>query len=268
MRNEIINIVQLPIIEEQLLTIKKEIEGRVETALSLECNVDTVKTVKEERAKLNKELKDWDDRRKQVKEAIMLPYNQFDERYKKCISEIYKNSDVALKSKIDGVECAIKDEKMTELKDYFDEYARAKDINFVTFEMAGINITLSASLKALKEQAKAFIDSVESDIKLIGTQENKEEIMVEYRKNFNVASAITTVKERHLAVEELKILDEQLNKKQEEKAKAVEKVEELAPPIVEEEILTVKFAVKGTVTQLKALKEFLKNNNYIYENLK
>lgn len=60
-------------------------------------------------------------------------------------------------------------------------------IDFVTFEQANIGITLSASLKSLKEQAKNFADRISDDLMLIQTQENKAEILVEYKNTLNVS---------------------------------------------------------------------------------
>ena len=75
---------------------------------------------------------------------------------------------------------------------YFEEYAQSKNIDFVKFGDANINVTLTASLKSLKDQAKKFIDKVVDDIALINTQENDAEIMFEYKRTFNVSQAITT----------------------------------------------------------------------------
>ena len=72
----------------------------------------------------------------------------------------------------------------------------------MTFQDARINITLSASVKALKDQAKDFIDRVASDLLLIDTQEHKAEILVEYKKTLNASQAITTVSNRHKEIEQ------------------------------------------------------------------
>ena len=64
MNNELIVVKQLPVIQEQLQQAKKAVSARVEAACSLVCNEDTVKSVKEERAKLNKEFKLWEEKRK------------------------------------------------------------------------------------------------------------------------------------------------------------------------------------------------------------
>lgn len=274
MNNEIIVVKQLPIIQEQLQQIKADVTTRVENAMSLVCTEDTVSAVKEERANLNKEFKLWEEKRKEVKKAVLTPYEQFEEVYKDCIFDIFKKADADLKGKIDSVEKELKEEKATKVRAYFTEYLASKNIAMpLTFECANINVTLSASLKSLKEQAKTFIDRVCDDLTLIETQEYKDEIYHEYNSAYflNVSGAITAVINRHKAIEEAKAREEERRAKAEAEQKAAEKVVEiLTPPTVEpidekEPILTVNFKVRGTRTQLRALKEYLKANNYDFE---
>ena len=277
MDKEIIAVKQLPIIVEQLHEVKAEVTTKVEQALSLVCTEDTVKDVKKVRSELNKELKDYEERRKAVKTAIMKPYNDFEEIYKDCISDTYKKADTELKGKIDSVENELKEQKKAEVKGYFDEYLTATGINFVTFEKANINVTLSASMKSLKEQAKAFIDKIADDLALIDTQEHKDEILYEYKQSLNVSNAITTVANRYKAIEEAKAREEERKAREQAEAEAAAKVESvveavapptvepIAPPVEEEKTYTLKFTVRGTMPQLKALKEFLNNGGYDYE---
>ena len=270
-KNELILVEQIPVIKQYLNEVKTDITKRVENALSLVCTEDTVKTVKEERAALNKELKFWEEKRKEVKKAVLSPYEQFEAVYKDCISDIFKKADVELKAKIDNVENELKEQKTTEVMRYFYEYVDSKGVggDFLSFDRANINITLSASMKSLKEQAKAFIDRICDDLNLIRTQEHKDEIFYEYKQSLNVSGAITTVVNRYKAIEEAKAKAEEQKAKAEAEQKAVEKVETvietLTPPVEEEKILTLKFTVRGTMPQLKALKEFLNNGGYDYE---
>lgn len=277
MENNIIQVKQLPIIVEQLHEVKAEVTAKVEQALSLVCTEDTVKDVKKVRSELNKELKDYEERRKAVKKAIMTPYEQFETVYKDCISDTYKKADTELKGKIDNVENELKEQKKAEVKGYFDEYLIAKGIDFVTFENANINVTLSASMKSLKEQAKAFIDKIVDDLTLIDTQEHKDEILYEYKQTLNVSNAITTVANRYKAIEAAKAREEERKAREQATAESAAKVEEvvkseapptvepIAPPVEEEKTYTLKFTVRGTMPQLKALKEFLNNGEYDYE---
>lgn len=269
---ELIVVKQLPIIQEQLKQLSEEIDKKVENAKSLVCTEETVKEVKQVRADLNKEFKDLENQRKLVKEQVLALYMQFEEVYKQYVSDKYKGADVELKNKVDTIENELKVKKEQDIKEYFEEYKTANNIDFITYGQARINVTLTASMKSLKEQAKAFIDKTVDDLNLIDTQEHKAEILVEYKQTLNVGQAITTVTNRFKAIEEEKRKQEELIKKIEEQPiatipKEETKIEVLEQPVVEkqDDILTLKFTVRGTRTKLKALKEFLENGGYDYE---
>lgn len=277
MDNEIIKVTQLPIIVEQLHEVKAEVTAKVEQALSLICTEDTVKDVKKVRSELSKELKDYEERRKAVKKAIMTPYEQFEAVYKDCISDTYKKADAELRGKIDSVENELKEQKRKEVFYYFEELCEANSLDFITFENANINVTLSASMKSLKDQAKNFVFKVIDDLALINTQEHKDEILYEYKASLNVSNAITTVANRYKAIEEAKAREEERKAREQAEAEATAKVESvveavapptvepIAPPVEEEKTYTLKFIVRGTMPKLKALKEFLNNGGYDYE---
>ncbi len=291
---DLIVVKQLPQIEEHLKELSLEVEQKVENAKSLVCTEENVTTIKQIRASLNKEFKEVENQRKIVKEQILAPYMQFEEIYKMYISDKYKSADNDLKAKIDSTENELKNIKEQEIKDYFEEYKKANNIDFVTYSQARINVTLSASRKSLKEQAKQFIDKIVDDLKLIDTQEHKTEILVEYKQSLNVSQAITSVTNRFKAIEEEKKRQEELKRKQLEEdqrsadesiraqkeatrqelenfiPKTEERVEEtiLQAPVIEkkqEEILTLRFTVRGTRTKLKELKQFLESGGYDYE---
>ena len=113
-------------------------------------------------------------------------------------------------------------------------------------------------------------------MKLIGTQECKDEILVEYKQNLNVSKSIQDVANRH------RLLEEEKKRKEELKEKLVQKMSEEAdivikednqPQVLEapkveekqEEILILKFTVRGTRMKLKELKKFLEDGGYDYE---
>lgn len=273
---ELIIVRQLPEIEEHLKGLSEEIEQKVENAKSLVCTEENVKVIKQIRADLNKEFKEVENQRKTVKEQILAPYMKFEEIYKTYIADKYKSADIDLKQKIDNTENELKKQKEQEIRDYFEEYRIANDIDFVTFEQANINVTLTASKKALKEQVKKFIDEIVDDLKLIETQECKEEIVVEYKQSLNVSKAIQEVANRH------KLLEEEKKRKEELKEKLVQQMSEEADRVIkednqsqvleapkvekkDEEILTLKFTVRGTRAKLKELKKFLEDGGYDYE---
>nr|DAR72059.1 MAG TPA: Protein of unknown function (DUF1351) [Caudoviricetes sp.] len=282
MIENLIVIKQLPQIEEHLKDLSSEIDVKVKNAKKLVCTEESVKTVKQIRANLTKDFKVLEEQRKTVKEQILAPYMQFEEVYKTYVSNKYKEADIDLKQKIDSTENELKKQKEQEIKEYFEEYKTANNIDFVDFKQANINVTLTASKKNLKEQAKTFIDEIVDDLKLIETQEGKEEILVEYKRNLNVSKSIQEVANRHKLLEEEKKRQEELKNKQLEEAQrqadmSIKKQEVatknaldnfvIEPPkvIEQEEILTLKFKVRGTRGKLRELKRFLEDGGYDYE---
>lgn len=274
----IIEVKQLPIIVEQLQEVKAEVTAKVEQALSLVCTEDTVKDVKKVRSELNKELKDYEERRKAVKKAIMTPYEQFEAVYKDCISDTYKKADTELKGKIDSVENELKEQKRKEVWYYFEELCEANSLDFITFENANINVTLSASMKSLKEQAKAFVDKIVDDLNLIDTQEHKDEILYEYKQSLNVSNAITTVANRYKAIEEAKAREEERKAREQAEAEATAKVESVveavAPPTVEPiappapaKVQKFSFTVTASESRIEKLIDFLESEEFDYERI-
>ena len=274
---DLIVVKQLPVIEERLKNVSVDIDEKVKNVTNLVCTEETVKTIKELRAELNKDYKDFETQRKIVKEQVLKPYSDFEEVYKKCISDKFKNADLILKGRIEIVENELKAKKEKEVRDYFEEYRTANNIDFITYGQARINVTLSASMKSLKEQAKQFIDKIVDDLKLIETQEHKTEILVEYKQTLNVSQAITSVTNRFKAIEEEKKRQEQkvvhieMNEDHEITQKSYEQLENVfnepleQPKEENEEILTLKFTVRGARTKLKELKQFLESGGYDYE---
>lgn len=273
--NQLIIVKQLPIIEQQLKGIKVQFEKEASEALALECTEENLQTVKKKRADLTKIFNALESKRKEAKKAILAPYEAFEEIYKECVSEIYLPCDRQLADKIHEVEDELKAQKRGDAEEYFNEYCQSKNIDFLEFDRLGINITLTASRKSLHEQIKEFVDKVCDELKLIETQENSAEIFVEYKESLNVAQAITLVVGRHRAIEEEKRRKEELQAVATEKAKAVSKVEEvieesIMPPkeeavTEEEQKYKVTFSVIGTLAEIKALKKFLVEGDYQYE---
>lgn len=267
MNNEIIKLEQLPIIKYQLEQLAIEIKEKVDRANNLIVNDDTVKEVKQVRATLNKEFNELELQRKQVKQAIMSKYDEFEEIYKENVSNLYKQADVTLKEKIDNVENQLKQEKEDELREFVEQHCSTRNIH-IDFEIIDLNITLSASMKLLKEQALAFIEKVDNDLKLINMEEYSNEILYEYNQSHDFVNAKTKVVERHKQLEEIQKQQDMKQKQEKQEEKIIEKVDEIIAPvevIEDEDIIEVAFKVKGTKSQIKQIKELIIELGLEYE---
>ena len=153
MENNLIVVKQLPIIEDQLRQVKASVDARVAQVLALACTEATYKDVKKARAELNKEFQDLEARRREVKKAILAPYEAFEKLYKECAADAFTKADAELKAKIASVENGIKGAKRDEIVAFYNEYRASLNIpeDIAPFDRCGINITMSDSLKKLHD---------------------------------------------------------------------------------------------------------------------
>ena len=237
----IIIVNQLPVISEQLDKLQEIIQERTQSALQYECTEDNYKQIKSMRSALTKERTELEKRYKEAMETAIAPIQAVQNKFKSCMS-VYKDTDAQLKTKINSVENSIKDIKKQEVVEYFNEYVASKNIE---------------------------------------TQEDKEAILVEYKKSLNVSEAVQVVKARMQAIQEEKEREIERKRAEIQKEVASQKVDEqiekpLTPPEVikpveteikpqEEKIFAVQFKAYGTRQQLKQLKEFMKKEGIRYE---
>lgn len=200
MSKDIIVIEQLPIISQNLMAIKAEVDARTARAASLICTEDTVKEVKKERAELNKEFTTLENERKRVKSAILKPYEDFEKVYKECVSDAYKAADETLKGKIADVENGLKAERQAAFNEYFERKRVETGIDFVFPEQVGVKITLSGSAEGYKQAADAFFDKVMAELGTIDKMTDKDEILYEYKQTLDLGQAIAAVTNRKAAL--------------------------------------------------------------------
>lgn len=275
--NEIVKIEQMPKVFSQLEKIGEIIKKKTSDLDKLECTEANKQEVKSRRTEINNTLALLEAKKKEIKNKLLEPYNVFEAKYNEECKEKLQNASSILTEKINAIEVQQKLEKEQELREFADEYFNhymIKDV--VKFEDIGLNITLSASIKSLKEQTKAFCERISNDLKLIDLEEYKDEIVIEYLKNLDFAKSKMLVIERHRQLEEIKKREEELKAQQEQEQEIVEKVEEVVeeikPPVeiidVEaqevEEIFTATFTVKTTKAKLKALKNFMESEGIEY----
>lgn len=197
---DLIVINQLPIISERLDKVKDEIKRRTAFADTVTVSEENRQEIKKIRAAMNAEKSRLDEVYKKALEAVIAPIQVVQDKYKDCVG-LYTKANSQLKAKIDVIEDGLKLEKENSVKEYFEELVTAKKIDFISFERLGLKITLSVSEKKLKEQVNNIVERVATDLKAIEIQENKEEILVEYKKSLNVSEAVSIVDVRHKAIQ-------------------------------------------------------------------
>jgi hypothetical protein len=297
---QVITLKQLPIIEEHLQLVKSDVETRTRNAIQLVCTEETRKDVKSIRTELSKEFAEMENQRKRVKEAIMEPYNQFEAVYKECISDPYKKADAELKRRVDEVETGLKADKTKKIQSYFAELCKANNLPWLRFEQMGLKIGLSTSVNGTKTALASTVLRISNEVLELSRYENAAELMVEYKKSLNMALALSTIRARQEQIELQKQYEAQRRATLEQQRAAEEKVQQAvaeaqetqqsaaeppieevtapteetpteAPTAVQEQapatIYEVKFAVRGTIAQLKKLKQFIMQEGMSYDDI-
>lgn len=288
---QVITLKQLPVIEEHLQLVKADVEARTKNAMQLVCTEETRGDVKKIRTELGKEFAAMEDQRKRVKEAIMQPYNQFEAVYKECISDPYKKADAELKRRIDEVEAGLKADKVNAVQSYFDELCKANNLPWLRFEQMNLKIGLSTSVNGTKTALTSTVLKIAEEVQELSQHEDAAELLVEYRKSLNVALALGTVRARHEQIELQKQQEAERRAALEQQQAAEEKVQQAieeaqqddAPPVEEvsapdeespaeaptaaQDVYEVKFAVRGTIEQLKNLKHYILQEGMSYDDI-
>lgn len=282
MVNELITVEQKTVLTSRFDDISKELDTKLERVNSLLVTEDDYKDAKKIRAELNKESKSYADEFKDIKQAVLKPWNEIESEYKEKIAGKYQSIDLTLKSKINDIEDGLKAEKKTQLEEYFNELKTALNIDFVDLSQSKVKVNLSTSLTGLKKDVKNWLEGIDRDIKAIG---DNAELLAEYQRNgYQLSLGIQTIAERKQAIRAAEEARARRAREAEEEAKRIEEAEEAAKayeaknvaivtqPVTEESLETennkqfcVGFEVYGNLEQLKALKAYLIDNNLKFE---
>lgn len=308
MNEQLITLKQPPVIVyEKIKAVGQQIEAKI-AELNLDNQLvtdETLKSAKNTRTMLRKELDDFETQRKYIKEQVNAPYEAFEKAYKEHIKVHYDKADSTLKSKIDEVQNRLISDKAMRIKDYFTEFCASQSIDFLIFERLPLNITISKTDKSLKEQVAGFVSEVSKSLQLIESlnepDEFKAEILTEYKQTLDVRRAIQNAqyrrrqREAELArIEAQRVAAEQARLAAEARAReaaplqapaqVINEAQSAAPlqpaaPIQPEpvqeatqavqdydnEIVQSRFTVIGTRAQLRALRTFLETNKIQYK---
>lgn len=259
---------QLPLIRQHFEEIHKEVAEITERAMHLVVTEDNIKDIKKIRADLNKKFQTYEDQRKEIKRQILAPYEYFNKDYNEMIADAFEAADNCLKKKIADSEDIVKREKEKELREYFEELAESLHLKeYLTYEQLNIKINLSDSMKRLTAIVHDKCVSIYNDIMMINLEQDKEDILVEYLIDYNFSRAKMTVLKRKEAAIKIKQSQETINKEIEEENARVEELEKsiIIPKTKQtidpnDALLIANFKVKGTKSQLLALREYINEN--------
>ncbi|MDL2276585.1 DUF1351 domain-containing protein [Breznakia sp. OttesenSCG-928-G09] len=265
---------QAPVIEYSVIdSIGEEVDKQLAFLdKDLVVTEDNKKEIKKLRAELKKSRTKLDDARKVIKKAVNDPYLEFENLLKSKALAKYDEADAKLKAKIDEIENAQKANIEKAVREHFEQIAAENNIDFVSFDELGINITLSSKTLELQNYCDTYINRIVSDLEIIDKQENKERILVKYKSCVTLDNALSyAINDVANEIEQENALKEkaQMEKKsdhQKEEAIKNEPVKKNAVDKSEDnQIHKMTFTVTGTMQQLKRVKEYLIAEGVKYE---
>lgn len=279
----VIKLETLPVINfKGLKGIGELVEKRI-NAMNIDNQVateETLKSLKEMKATLNKDFAVYETQRKELKKAIEEPYKAFMLEYDQFIKKPFTENVPKLTSKIAFVEDDLKKQKKNKLVSYFEEYCASASIDFLKFENVGLNITRSGSDNKLKKEIADYVDKIAKDVALIsqlGADEDyTAEVTADFYLTLDAAQSIANVNnarnrkakiaEQQKAAQEAKEAREKAA--QEAKPKEEPKREPLQAPTVEvkaedpeQRVMEASFTVKASIAKLRVLKQYMIDND-------
>lgn len=246
--------------------IKSELEKRLEYYNNLIVTAESMKDAKTDRANLNKLKTAVEDKRKEIKKMCLEPYTAFENKCKELCSMIAVPIS-AIDNQIKAFAEIEKQKKLDELKAHYEIICTDKMITFedVLPEKWG---NKSESAESLKNQMNMLYDRYAADINSIaeisgGNNERHSALLAVYLRNKNMNEVIAENSKLNRIAEKISV-----NNTNEETKPAVDKRSEIADnepiqniePTEHEPILEASFKIRGTKSQIIAIRDFMINN--------
>lgn len=172
--------------------LKKEISEKAKTYMNLVYSDDQMKEAKKDRADLNKFKKALNNKKIEIKDQVMEPYKDFEEKIKELmgiVDQAVQNVDDQIK----GYEEGLRQEKDKKCEELWLEIVGDLD-RTVPYEKIRKEEWLkrSVSMKAIREDMVETIARIDKELKLIGADFSKYifEMKEEYLKAFDFSAAM------------------------------------------------------------------------------
>ena len=263
---------QPPVISQNLLNMAGLIQQKRDYVLGLPRNEEGMKAVKAVRAQARKDFEVLENQRKEVKRAVLLPYEQAERLYKGFVTEPFKALDEACKDYVDAVESAIKKECEDNLRQFFADLCAMKGLTWLKWERLGIKVDMATARQEEPRKAmdaiRAFVDRVCADIEAISIMDESSQILAYYETTLDLAEAVRRNDSFHRAME---IANKNKAEREASVSQAAIKINAIAaaePGIIVKDDgvkkLRCTFTVTASAPMLRALKGFLDNHNFEY----
>ena len=265
--------------------LKKFLVEKTATYNSLVVTEDSIKSAKEDKAKLNKFKTAVEDERKRIKKQCLQPYEEFERKCKEIVALIDKPI-VSIDTQIKAFDDIEKESKYKALQQFFAD--NSKELSEVVTLEQIINpkwANKGEKLLDLTQQIYDMLDKIRQDLKIISELKSPYELQMKdiYLKTFDVSKALA--EQSRLEEQDRKLAE--IKKKQEaesvQQQPQVEKEPVRTPaepttnigvvrneitPVKTERIVSGVFKVTAEPSKIKVLAAFMRENQIKFEVVK
>ena len=172
--------------------LKEEVTKKSSDYLNLVYSDDQIKDAKQDRANLRKLVTALEDKRKEIKKEVMLPYEDFAVKEKELV-EIINGAIENIDTQVKGYEEGLRQEKLAKVKEIYKECIGDLDRTIPfdkIFKESWLNV--STTLKSIKEEIITIREKIDGDLKIINAENSPYiyEMKEEYLKDFDLMVAM------------------------------------------------------------------------------
>lgn len=243
--------------------LKISLTEKVNTYKNMVYTEENIKIAKADRALLNKVSTAINDEKKRIKNLLLEPYVDFENKCKELMA-IVEEGTINIDTQVKAFEQKAKDEKLKEIMSYWienvGEFNDLIDFDLV-FNQSWLNS--SYSIKKVQTDINHIFEKTKMDMSTLNTTITdpiiNKQVKDFYFQNMNNPSILSLAIQESKRIEESNQKLEDLEEKQQ--IEQTGQVEIQVPPSENTELQQLDFRVWVTQSQKLALREFLKSNN-------
>lgn len=233
--------------------LKQELDKALNKYKGILVTEDTVTLAKKDKALLNKVAKAINDRKIELKKEFLAPYEDIENQIKELIGMI-TNITADIDSQIKAFDEKDKTRKKESINEMWTDLMKNEDLPFLSLEACFDERWLNKSftLVNIVSEMKLFIQQTKQELSILSDMFEGEELLSAKSKYYQTIDLYDTLEKMKLE----KTIKDSIKERQ----KATHTAEE-------EQLYTLQFEVIATENQIKALSNFLRDNNYKYQRI-
>jgi hypothetical protein len=145
---------------------------------------------------VNKRVKEIEDRRIKIKNAMLQPYQEFENQVKEIVG-IVKEADALVREQVKDMEERERMEKESLIREIWDrrigQYSFKDFVPFLDFAKPK-HVNKTTSIASVEKEMVAFLERVEQDLQVIYQLPEVDNHINAYLNTYNLASAMSIVK--------------------------------------------------------------------------